>query len=204
MVTWDEATDAGGWPAGWIDGVRAVAGGPITLGEEAVVHVRYEALIWKDPPVRPAAPGTIGPLSGLALLRGPGRLALAGDVASGIVPLVLATGERLLLRPSAVLLATAALRRLEHAEPAPPREAGLAAFEAMGEALVLLQAEGGSFGATLGEDDSVDVAPGALLYTGPDVALAVVEQRLGEQASLSLVRCEGPGRVGVRTVPGGV
>jgi hypothetical protein len=69
------------------------------------------------------------------------------------------------------------------------------------ETLVVLQAAGSAFGATLEADDSVDVAPGALLYADPGIELELVSQPLGaEMQALTMVRCGGPGRIGIQSL----
>jgi hypothetical protein len=205
MVAWHGGQERDGWPGRAIGGVRVAAEGSAILEGDAVVHCRFDALIWKDPTVRPAPLGSAVELApGLVALRGPGRLSPARSSLGETLPLCLAPGGSMLLRSDAIVLATTGLQRATAVQDLPPRaEPDLEAFEATEEALVLLQAAGSIFEAALGADDSVDVAHGALLYADVSVSLEAVEQRLSDELTLAMVRCAGPGRIGMQTVIAG-
>jgi hypothetical protein len=204
-MIWHEAPEQHGWPEGAIGGLRLAAEGPAILDDEAIIYCRFDALVWKDPTVRPAFPRSVDePVPGLVALRGPGRLSLAGAALGEMLPLRLSIGDRMLLRSDVIVLASAGLHGIAPADGDPPFvEPDLAVFEATEEALALLLATGSIFEADLAADDSVDVARRALLYADASVSLEAVEESLSEGLALAMIRCSGPGRIGMQTVIAG-
>jgi uncharacterized protein (AIM24 family) len=125
-------------------------------------------------------------------------LALTCTATGVALPLALALGASIQIRRRALLLATVAATW----STASTALADLVRVEASGETLLLLGGRGGLLGTTLGERESVDVAPGALLYVDDAATLepiAAVQAEDSGGAPLTLVRCGGPGRLAIQT-----
>ena len=176
-----------------------------TLAEAARVRSQLAAIVWKDPQVRlQGVPDELG--RGETLLHGPGQVALSRGQPGTILALPLPAGAQIAIGQGALVLATGGVRETDRMELW-GLERGMRTYQARGEEVLLLQSRGSLYAVALDPDECIDVAPGALLAAEPAVSLELIGQRLGSDPFgapvLTLLRCGGPGRLWIQSLPDG-
>jgi len=171
----------------------------VVLETAQTLAINRAALLWKDVAAR-----LIGDPNGAVIVQGPGRIGLSLDLAGRAFAVPLHRHEAIEVQSGRFLCAIGAERRVVQMRGLADRLTGgsgatLDSFRAGPEgAVVWVQSAGEVLERRLGEGESLDIRPDALLCKDDSVTLAAA--LAGESGvSWPCLRLTGPGRVALQT-----